>query len=291
MKSMTSFARETVRVGGVDYFLEIRTVNGRFRDITLRLPNHLRDLEDRIRREVSGEVDRGRIQVSLIAGASETKAPQLQVNLDLARQYLDGLRVLKEELNLSGEITVDLFTRLRDVLVLQSPEEDQDTAWSELVPGLKRILESLNRMRLLEGEVLSKDLETRVDLIAELVDRIRQKSGEVVRAYAEKLTERIRELAEGIEPERDRILQEAALMADRCDITEEVVRVGSHVKQFKSLMARPEPVGRKLEFLIQELHREINTIGSKSQDAEIAHWVVDAKSEIEKMREQVQNVE
>ncbi|MBI4773673.1 MAG: YicC family protein [Deltaproteobacteria bacterium] len=291
MKSMTAFSRESVLLDGVEYTLEIRTVNGRFRDISVRLPFHLRELEDQIRQAVSTRIDRGRIQLSLTSAGLETNKPNLQVNLGLARQYLDGFALLRKELQIPGDIDLALFGRLKDILVVQPPEEDLERVWESLSEGLNRALDSINRMRLREGQTISEDLSHRVQMISDLTEHIKGRSEVVTRVYVEKMTERIKELTSGLEADKDRIIQEAAFMAEKCDITEEVVRIGSHVRQFKTLMNREEPSGRKLEFLIQELHREINTIGSKAQDAEIAHWVVDAKSEIEKLREQIQNVE
>ena len=291
MKSMTAFSRETVLLDGVEYTLEIRTVNGRFRDISARLPFHLRELEEQIRQAVSTKIDRGRVQLALTSAGPESKRQKLQVNLELARQYLDGFNRLKEELHIPGEVDLALFGRLKDILVVQPPEEDLERVWEILSEGLGRALDSINRMRLREGQTIAEDLALRVQIIFDLTERIKGRSEEVTRAYVGKMTERIKELTNGLEADADRIIQEAAFTAEKGDITEEVVRVGSHVRQFKTLMLREEPIGRKLEFLIQELHREINTIGSKAQDAELAHWVVDAKSEIEKLREQIQNVE
>jgi len=288
---MTAFSRETVFLDGVEYTLEIRTVNGRFRDISIRLPFHLRELEDRIRPAISTRIDRGRVQLSLTSAGPESKKPNLQVNLELARQYLDGFNLLRKELHIPGDIDLGLFGRLKDILVVQPPEEDLERVWENLSEGLNRALDSINRMRMREGRTISEDLWHRVQMISDLTEHIKGRSDVVARAYVGKLTERIKELTSGLEADEDRIIQEAAIVAEKCDITEEVVRIGSHVRQFRTLMNREESSGRKLEFLIQELHREINTIGSKAQDAEIAHWVVDAKSEIEKLREQIQNVE
>jgi len=291
MKSMTAFARESVQIDDTNYVLEMRAVNGRFREMSVRLPFHLRDLEDPVRSVTAGRIERGRVQISLVSVQPESRSQKLQVNLELARQYAEGFRVLKDELGISGEADISVFARIKDLMVLQAPEPETDRIWTQFLPFLERVLESLNQMRLQEGRHLSLDLTRRLETLDGLLERIQNRAGEIPSAYAKRMAERIQEFLGGVEVDTDRVVQEAAVWAERSDITEELVRADSHLRQFRTIMAQDEPVGRKLDFLVQELHREINTIGAKAQDSQIAHWIVEAKSEIEKMREQIQNVE
>ncbi|MCU0578829.1 MAG: YicC family protein [Desulfobacterota bacterium] len=292
IKSMTAFAQETGTDRDLPLTVLLRTYNSRYLDLNLRLVGPLTVLEDRVKAAISARVPRGRVECTIqFAGPGRARNGSLAVNLDLARAYRDRLRELQEVLGLSGSIEVGLLAGLKDVLVFQEPPLSEDRLWKALQKPLKTALDNLEKMRFTEGRHLSRDLLARIRLIEKTAGQIAQRVPLVVESYQERLTKRIQKLLGEVAPDPSRLAQEVAVLADRSDISEELVRLKSHLQQLKSLLAEAQPVGRKMEFLLQEVNREINTIGSKSLDGPIAERVVTVKAELEKMREQVQNIE
>lgn len=292
IKSMTAFAQETGTDRDLPLTVLIRTYNSRYLDLNLRLGGPLTVLEDRVKAAISARVQRGRVESTIqLAGPGRSRNGSLVVNLPLARVYQARLRELQEALGLSGAIELGLLAGLKDVLVFQEPPLSEELLWKALERPLKKALDGLEKMRLTEGRHLSRDLLARIRLIDKTAGQIAQRVPVVVKSYQEKLTKRIQVLLGEVSPDPQRLAQEVAVMADRSDISEELVRLDSHLGQLKGLLAETQPVGRKMEFLLQEVNREINTIGSKSLDSAIAERVVTVKAELEKMREQVQNIE
>ena len=271
--------------------VESRSVNHRYSDINIKLPKRLTVFENRFKEVIRTHVSRGRIDVFLRLDNLGEEKVQLSVDLDLAEQYYRVLHDLKERLRLKDEITLTLLAGTKDLITAKEELGDIEPYWQEVLPVLKRSLKNMDDMKRLEGESLAKDLEQRLDHITEQLQMIKQQFPMRLKAFLGRLQERLRSLLEGMEADPSRFQQEVALLAERTDITEEIVRGESHLAQFRTLLEGNEPVGRKMDFLLQEIHREVNTVSAKANDAEISQRVVEIKSELEKIREQVQNVE
>jgi len=273
--------------------IEMKSVNHRFLEISLRLPGMLLPLEGEIKRRIGEQFSRGRIEATLRVdgNGSAASAGRFTLNLPLVRNYHALLGQLKEELHLEGEITLEMMAGFRDAFVPAETSQDQVALWEGLSSILAEAIRTLTEMREKEGESLKRDLTARLNLIAAFLEGIAGRAPQVVLDYQKRLTDRIRELTGGMVMDEARLLQEVAIMAERSDITEEIVRFRSHIDQFNDLLAGKDAAGRKIDFLIQEMGREINTIGSKSGDAEISRNVIEIKSELAKLREQVQNIE
>jgi uncharacterized protein (TIGR00255 family) len=271
--------------------VECRSINHRYCDINLKLPKRFNPLEARIKEVVRSEVARGRVDVFIKLDATGDGKVQFDVDVALAEQYYSALQLLKEKFHIDGEITLELLAGAKDLIITKEGSEDVDPHWKEMVPILKQSLKDMDRMKRTEGEILGKDLHQRLERISTLLKEIRINFPPSLNAYQERFRERLRTLLEGNELDPSRFQQEVALWVERTDITEEMVRAESHLKQFRALFASQDAVGRKMDFLLQEIHREVNTIGSKANDAEISQRIVEMKSELEKIREQVQNIE
>ena len=291
---MTGFGRAQgeTRLGKVT--VELRSVNHRYCDISLRVPKRLSLLENRLKEAVRTEVSRGKLDVSVkFESGAEEAGVKLGVDFHLAEQYYDALRSLKERFGVEGEVTLGLLAAAKDIIVAKEEEGDVESIWPDVQRILREALGEMDRMRRLEGEVLGKDLRERLERIAERLKEVKAKFPSSLQGYQKRLRERIEGLISGLPGALDplRFQQEVAFLAERMDITEEVVRAESHLAQFERFLGSEEAVGRKLDFLIQEIHREVNTISSKINDAEISQTVVEVKAELEKIREQVQNLE
>lgn len=291
IKSMTGYGRGFSSSESGEITVELKSVNHRFRDISLKLPSRLSPIEGRVKKEVEAAVARGRVDVFITFGEGEGREEHFEVNLPLAKGYISALEKLKKELALEGDISVSEMAAVKNVLYIKEPSVNEDLLWEAVLAPLKEALSALDAMRRSEGKSLGLDIGKRLSGILNIVDSISEKQPEVVNSYREKLKLRVAEFAEGAGLDKSRLAQEVAIMADRSDITEETVRLRSHIEQFGGLLGSEEPVGRKLDFLVQEMNRETNTIGSKCSDAEISGKVVDIKAELERIREQVQNVE
>jgi uncharacterized protein (TIGR00255 family) len=271
----------------------MKSVNHRFLEISLRMPGMLLPLEGEIKKRIGEQFSRGRIEATLRVdgdGNAENEG-RFTLNLPLVRNYHALLRQLKEEFHLGDEITLAMMAGFRDAFISAETVQDPATLWEGLSKILADAIRTLTEMREKEGENLKRDLTAHLDRIAGFLDGIAGRAPQVVLDYQKRLTDRVRELTGGMVIDEARLLQEVAIMAEKSDITEEVVRFRSHIGQFTDLLAGADAAGRKIDFLIQEMGREINTIGSKSGNAEISRSVIEIKSELAKLREQVQNIE
>ena len=292
IKSMTGFASAAATVGGLTVSIEIRTYNSRNLDLALRMPAGFTDLEERVRSVIAARLARGRIETRIHVEDVSDSASPVEVDMARARAVLVALERLKTEFGLEGAASLELLVGVGGVLKTVQPKADLDAAWSALEGCLTQALDGLDAMRATEGRNLAVDLGARIDALEAALGDISRKSAGVAALYQERLKERIMNLTQGlVDIDPARMAQEAAFLADRADISEEIVRAGSHLSQFRSIMDGAEPGGRKLNFLLQELNREFNTMGSKISNAAAGHVVVEVKAELEKIREQIQNVE
>ncbi len=293
MKSMTAFGRAKETVDGRDITVELRSVNSRFFDCNIRLSRSLSYLEERIKPYLQSKgVSRGKVDVSISVEAS-TSGAEIEPNFEYARTYVDALRKLASELGLRDDISVMTVARNPEVFSVKKPEEDIERDWQTLLSVLSPAVDRFLEAREQEGGRIEADLVAKVSKIQNIVDRIEALSEHNVSSYHDKLRDRLTQILSDnkVTIDEGRILTECAVFADRIAIDEELVRLRSHFEAFRGMLALREPIGRKLDFLLQEMNREINTIGSKSSDSDIAHLVVDVKTELEKIREQIQNIE
>jgi len=292
VKSMTGFGRAEKQNGKYQCKAEIRSVNNRFIEINARLPKSFIELEQPLKKLIKDHCARGSfdLTLSLEQNGEETADLVLKANLPLARQYAQAFGEIRDALGLSSELDINTLAGLRDLVKVEP--FTLDPASGELaIQTVTEALAGLQQMRTEEGGNLHTDISSRIDDIEQLALEIRNRQGAVTQEYQNRLRERVRVLTEGIDLDPARLAQEVALLADRADVTEEIIRLGSHLKQFRSLMSQDGPVGRKLEFITQEINREVNTIGSKTVDATVSSAVIDIKSDLEKIREQLQNIE
>jgi uncharacterized protein (TIGR00255 family) len=291
---MTGYGRAEAVLGGRKYVVEIKSLNHRYLELSLRIPANLLPLEMEIKKKINEHLIRGKIDITIrretYSGIEGSRL--LEVNLPLVKNYYDLLIQLKDLFNLKEDITLDMMAGLKDVFIpLETLEDEITVLWEGLAGVLSNAIAALIDMRQKEGEVLGQDLKARLYLINEHLDEIDARAPQIVLEYQKRLVARIRELMDGMVIDESRLSQEVAIMAEKSDITEEIVRFRSHIKQFFEMLKSPEAMGRKVDFLIQEMNREVNTIGSKSNDAEISCHVIEIKSELAKLREQVQNLE
>ena len=289
--SMTSFGRGEAVADGTAWTVEIRSVNHRYCDISFKLPRKYAVLEDRMKKEIMSFYSRGHIDVMLSYVSSGVGSANLQVNMDLARAYQQSLQALSEALSLPAPTDLAQVAGYRDVIVACEPEEDVEAIWPAIRNALIEALEGGLSMREREGATLKEDLLARLHALENTADAVEKMAPELVRKKEMALKERLDNLLKGVDIDPARLAQEVAVMADKADVTEELVRLRSHCGQFFHFLALDEPVGRRLDFLMQEFLREINTMASKINDAGVAHLSVELKNEVEKMREQVQNLE
>ncbi|MFO7570197.1 MAG: YicC/YloC family endoribonuclease [Smithellaceae bacterium] len=291
IKSMTGYGRVERVEQSRNIVVEVKSVNHRFLEIGLRTPASLFPLEMEFKKKIAERFKRGRIDVSIRLEGEGADTSRVHVNLEIARNYYDVLKRLKEELHLEEPISLKTLIGFRDIFTPPSETELSADFLDQVGATLDEALTMLMNMRQDEGIALFSDMEMRLGLIQETMAVIRLRAPQVVLEYQKRLTDRIKELISGCDPDEARLAQEVALMADRSDITEEIVRMQSHISQFRELLQSDEAQGRKIDFLLQEMNREINTIGSKSNDVEIARQVIEVKSELGKLREQAQNIE
>ena len=288
---MTGFGSGEAVAGSRRVTVEVKSVNHRFAEVVLRMSRTLSPLEERVRKLVLRQAARGRFEVAVNLADEGEKTSLVKVDKALAMDYHKALRELAEELGISAEITAEQLSRFPQVFTLQEEEVDLEQVREALERALTEALAGLLQMRAQEGAHLEKDIIHRISRIEHFIKEIASREDSVVQAYRERLHSRISDLLGEAPVDELRLAQEVAIFADRSNITEELVRLQSHLDQFRRLLASEGPVGRKLDFLIQEIHRETSTLSSKSNDAEISHLAVEIKGELEKVREQVQNVE
>ena len=292
IRSMTAYGRAEHSEGDATFTAELKSLNNRYRDVILRIPKTFQPLEDEIRSHIASKVRRGRIEVSiqLEKNASENEY-DLELNLPLVKSLIGIFEELNEQFGLDDKIAAETLCQMRDVILYKPHDVDIDEARPALLEVLRLALDSLDKMRLAEGQAIEEDFLKRLKLIEAYLDDIEEKAPTMVEAYQKRLVERMNKISQDMELDENRLMQEVAIFADRCDITEELVRLRSHLKQFQTYMSEDDSIGRRLDFLIQEINREVNTISSKTFDSSISSKVVEIKGELEKLREQVQNVE
>ena len=289
--SMTGYGRAEQTLNGRDITVEVRSVNARYFEYSSRLPRTCAFLEDKLKALAAQRVHRGKVELSLTIQSVAAADTVVQVNWPLAESYRQALAAMAERLDVKNDVTVSALARFPDVLSQSAAPTDPDALWADVSAVAGQALDAFVAMRATEGEKLYADVAGRLNAVEELVASIEQGSAGRVQAYTERLYARLRELLADRNIDESRILTEAALFADKTAIDEETVRLRSHVAQYREILSLTEPIGRKLDFLTQELNREANTIGSKCQDAAMTRLVVALKSEIEKIREQIQNIE
>lgn len=289
--SMTGYGRAGALLHGRDIKVELRSVNARFLEYTDRLPRSCAFLQDKLKKLVAARVSRGKVELNLSIQAVTAADTVVTVNWPLAQGYRDALRDLAQRMELPDDLTAGMVARFPDVLAQTAAPANEDELWQDVQAVAQQALDAFVDMRAAEGEKLRTDVENRLAAVETLVGQIEQQSAGRVQAYSEKLYARLQELLGDRSIDEGRLVTEAAIFADKTAIDEETVRLHSHVAQYREILALDEPIGRKLDFLTQELNREANTIGSKCQDVAVTRLVVELKSEIEKIREQIQNIE
>lgn len=291
LKSMTAYGRAESLKGTMEFIVEIRSGNYRYREIVPRIPQSLQPFEERIRPIVTSRLKRGRIEISIQIKDNGDKGLKLELNRPLVKAYGNILNELNKELGYKQPIDLSFFSQLKDSIIVKQDSVDLEKIWPDLKDVIDKALLSLDIMRINEGKALEKDFLERLDRIGAYIDEIRNRAKVTVETYRDKLRQRIHQLIEDSEINEDRLMQEVAFMAERSDVTEELIRVESHLEQFRNYMNQDDVIGRRLDFILQEINREVNTIGSKAADSFISHRVVEIKAEQEKLREQIQNVE
>ncbi len=294
MRSMTAFGRATGQTGGRFYVCEIKSVNNRFLDVTVKLPRSYSFLEERVTALVKERgISRGKVDVFIGIEAAGSRGVTVGLDTLYADSYIAALRELKEKYSLPGKITLELAARGDEMFIASKPEEDAEADWQGLLPYLNLALESFEQSRTAEGERLRDDLAAKKENLRSIVSDVKEKSAINAKGYRAALEEKLRKTLDevGVTFSSDRILTEVAIYVDKTAVDEETVRLDSHFKAFDDALNSPEPVGRRLDFLVQEMNREVNTTASKANNVCAAKIAVEMKSEIEKLREQVQNVE
>lgn len=292
VKSMTGYGNGTGINDKYKFKVEIKSVNHRYSNISIKMPYHINYLEDHIRKMIEKEIKRGSVDLYINIEYLDDTAIDLKVDLSLAQSYKDSIEEIIDELDLDDRVHINNIISMPDIFIRQRKDIDEEEVLDPLVEAIEEALEDLVSMRGVEGRELKQDMTKKLDLLDSYIGIIEEKSPLVIEEYRSRLNKNISELLdEGIPLDEDRLNNEVAYFADKASIDEELVRLKSHLDQFRSILNEEEPIGRKLDFLIQELNREINTIGSKSNDVVISENVVNMKSELEKIREQVQNIE
>lgn len=292
MKSMTGFGRATYRDDKAEIFIEIKTVNHRYRDFFLKIPRILNPVEDRIKAVISEKITRGRIELFIKYNELNAEHKQLVYNEALAKEYMSVLKRMKKlDITIDDSIDLSLVSKFPDIITVEDAYEDYDAVYKRLEPLLTDAVNQVIDSRQREGDALKADILKRTGIIKASVAAIEAKSPDMIRDYEAGLREKITHLTETVEIDEQRLLTEVAIMADKLTIDEEITRLNCHMDRLAEMCNDDEAVGRKLDFLVQELNREINTIGSKATDIEISNRVVDIKGDVEKIREQVQNIE
>ena len=291
IKSMTGFGRGREVLNGRDITVEIRSVNHRYYEFSARIPRSLSFAEDKLRSLLAGKIGRGKVEVSVYINNTTANDEQITVNKQVLSDYVSALRSVGEEFSLKDDLSLSDVLRMPDALTVVKAQTDEEQLWADVSAVAQQALERFIAMREAEGVKMRDDFLARLSTIEEWVGIIERRSPKLVEEYRSRLFERMKEVLEGRQVDEGRILLEAAVYSEKTAVDEETVRLRSHIAQFRTMLESSEPIGRKLDFLVQEMNRETNTIGSKVQDLEVTHIVVDQKSEIEKIREQVQNIE
>ena len=290
IKSMTGYGKGNLSKNEREYQVEIKSVNHRYLDISVKMPRVLSYLEEAVKKEISSKVKRGKFDVFITFENNSTEGKEIKINTEIAKIYIDELKKLAKQENILDNIEVTEVSKFPDVLSIQNRQEDE-TIKSELIETVSQATEKLVQMRTMEGSKIAEDLLIRVKTIQEKVKEISSLSTGLIEEYVVKLESRIKEILKNQEIDETRLAQEVVIYADKCSVEEEITRLNSHITQFEKLLSSEEAIGKKLDFIIQEMNRETNTIGAKANNLEITNDVIDVKTELENIREQIQNIE
>lgn len=290
IRSMTGFGRGNYENEGREYLVEVKSVNHKYCDISFRMPKSFNGIENRLRKEIEKYVSRGKLDVFIDFQNYSDIGNNIKFNKELAKEYIKNLKELGEETGINSEISVTDISKMPDIFK-KVDNTDEELVFNELNIALKQALEKLTSMKELEGEKLVNDLEVRINEISQKISKISDFSAGLTQEYIVKLKSRVKELMDTENVDENRLLQEIVIFSDKSSIEEELTRLKSHIEQFKKLIKESSPIGKKFDFLIQEMNREINTIGSKANSLEITNLVIEVKTEIENIREQIQNIE
>ena len=291
IKSMTGFGRSKYENEEREYTVEIKSVNNRYSDISIKMPRNLSSLEEKIKKQITTAISRGKIDVFITFINNSEKGKDIKINTELAKMYIKELKQLAKEGEIIDNINVTEVIRLPEVLNISLENDDEELILSELTVCTKTAIDSFIAMRETEGLKIKEDLQNRINIISKKIDKINSISTGLVEEYVVKLEKRINDILKTSVVDETRLAQEIVIYSDKCSIEEEITRLRSHILQFTNLLEISGPIGKKLDFLVQEMNRETNTIGSKANSLEITNLVVDLKTEIENIREQIQNIE
>ncbi len=291
ISSMTGYGAGESDLDGVRTVVELRSVNGRFCDIAVRLPRTLGSLEGRVRAYVQEHVTRGNVSVSVRCDEGDTGAQGIRIDAEAGKKYCDALRELRDQLGVAGEVSLEMVAAYPGLVTQETEEVDPAERWTGIEDALAKALAAFNEMKRSEGKALETDLRDRIETILAILRGIEDRAPDRVAEFRDRLSNRLDGLLEDRQVDPQRVAMEITLFAERSDVTEECVRLGAHCDAFLEALSADGSPGRRLNFLIQEMNREINTVGSKGNDTEISHSVIEAKEELEKVREQVQNIE
>ena len=291
IRSMTGYGRKQKIIEQYDILIEIKSVNHRYFEYSSRLPRHYSYLDEKLKTFIKGCIFRGKVEISLSINNLNGKEANIKADRLMAEGYINALREVNESLGLEDDLKLSKLMKMPDIFSVQKPEQDEEYIWNIIKDPLSEALRKFVDMRETEGERLKSDLLAKIDVIEKYLIKIEKLAPETTDNYRERLYQKLREVLESTDIDDQRILTEAAIYSEKIAVDEETVRLHSHFEQFRKLLGSDEPVGRKLDFLVQEVNREINTIGSKAQNLDITKCVVDMKAEVEKIREQIQNIE
>ncbi len=291
MRSMTGYGRCEMNIDGMDISVEIKSVNHRFADYNIRVPRYYGFMEDRVKKYLQQHISRGKVDVYVSISDKNDDSKVITLNAGLAEGYINAMRELVEKYGVKDDISAASISRFSDIFDVEYKEEDEETIFARVIPVLEEATKQFIDMRKREGEKLTADMLMRKGIIEEKLAKVEELAPNTVDDYKEKLEARIAELMEGITIDESRVMTEIAIFADKLCVTEETVRLHSHLEEFEHILSQDEAAGRRLDFLLQEMNREVNTTGSKCNDLEIGRCVVDMKTELEKIREQLQNLE
>lgn len=291
IRSMTGYGKGNLNIEGREYQIEIKSVNHRYLDINIKMPRTLSYLEETVKKEVSEKIKRGKIDVFVTFENNSLEGRNIKINKELAKIYINQLKELAQEENISSNIEVIDIAKFPDILTIKIDEEDEKIK-NEIIQATKEATDKIVEMKSIEGQKIAQDLLARIEKIENKIEEISKKSTGLIEEYVVKLEKRIKEILQTEEVDKTRLAQEVVIYADKCSIEEEITRLKSHIYQVKNLIAdNNETIGKKLDFIIQEMNRETNTIGSKANSLEITNGVIDIKTELEDIREQIQNIE
>ena len=291
VKSMTGYGRAVETVNGREFTVELRSVNNRYLDCTVKLPRALSFAEDAVKQAVKGAISRGKVDVFISVRSEGAEDVKITLNTAMVEGYLGAMHQMAKDYGIREDISVSLLSRMPDVFTVDKPEVDEELLSADLLSVVNQALERFDAMRSAEGKALENDLRSRGETILSLVEQVEAGSGQTVADYRTRLENKLKEVLANTAIDESRILTEAAIFADKVAVDEETVRLRSHLDQMNNMLTTGGAIGRKLDFLLQEMNRESNTIGSKCSDVRLARIVVDIKAELEKIREQTQNIE